>query len=165
MDLQRDLARLALQEERLVFEHFDEQMAWALGCRLKAAAEARKAAMAIDIQMKGFPLFYYAMPGTSPDNSDWLRRKRNVVSRFHTSSYAVTRDLDRRGTTLSERYGVEARDFAAAGGGFPLRLRGTGVVGTICVSGLPGREDHGLIVQVLAEMLGLNPDELALDPA
>lgn len=165
MDLQRDLARLALQEERLVFEQFDPTVAWTLGSRLKAAAEARRGAIAIDIQFMGFPLFYYAMPGTSPDNHDWLRRKRNVVCRFHTSSYAVARNLERRGTTLAERYGLEARDFAAAGGGFALRVRGTGVVGTVCVSGLPAREDHGLIVQVLAEMLGQDLAELALDAA
>ena len=165
MDLQKDLAKLAQQEQKLVFEHFDEQMAWSLGCRLKSAAEARKVSIAIDIQMMGFPLFYYAMPGTSPDNNDWMRRKRNVVSRFHTSTYAVTQDMARRQTTLTERYGVDAKDFVAAGGGFPLRLSGTGVVGSICVSGLPGRDDHGLIVQVLAEMLGLDPLSLALDPA
>ncbi len=40
----------------------------------------------------------------------------------------------------------------AAGGGFPIRLRGTGVIGSICVSGYPDHvDDHQLIINTLAE--------------
>src|SRR5690349_9298208 len=35
-----DLERIALQEQRLQFERFDATTAWALGARLKSAAEA-----------------------------------------------------------------------------------------------------------------------------
>jgi uncharacterized protein (UPF0303 family) len=37
-------------------------------------------------------------------------------------------------------------------------------VGTITVSGLPGREDHGLIVSVLRDFLQLQGEDLALEP-
>jgi uncharacterized protein (UPF0303 family) len=37
-------------------------------------------------------------------------------------------------------------------------------VGTITVSGLPGREDHGLIVSVLRDFLQLRGEDLALEP-
>ena len=158
-----DLARIALQEERLQFERFDAAAAWTLGTRLKAAAEARGAAVAIDIQLHGQPLFFYAMPGTTPDNIDWIRRKRNVVLRFHKSSYAVGLKLQQEQTTLYEKVGVDSRDYAAHGGCFPLKLKGTGCIGTITVSGLPQREDHELIVDVLAELLGQPRDELMLD--
>ena len=47
--------------------------------------------IAIDIQLQGWPLFYHAMPGTTPDNADWVRRKRNVVYRYFRSSYAIGR--------------------------------------------------------------------------
>ena len=63
-----DLARIALQEQRLQFERFDATTAWTLGVRLKSAAEAHGVAVAIDIQLHGQPLFFYAMPGTTPDN-------------------------------------------------------------------------------------------------
>jgi len=42
-------------------------------------------------------------------------------------------------------------------------VRGVGLVGAITVSGLPQRDDHALIVAVLAERLGLPLAELALD--
>ena len=158
-----DLARIALQEQRLQFEHFDATTAWTLGARLKSAAEARGVAVAIDIQLHGQPLFFYAMPGTTPDNVDWIRRKRNVVLRFQRSSYAVGLQLQQRGTTLEQSIAVDPRDYAAHGDCFPLNLIGAGCIGTITVSGLPQRQDHELVVEVLAELLGQPLDELRLD--
>ena len=158
-----DLARIALQEQRLQFERFDATSAWALGTRLKEAAETHGVAVAIDIQLHGQPLFFYAMPGTTLDNVDWIRRKRNVVMRFQRSSYAVGLQLQQRQTTLEMQLGVDTRDYAPHGGCFPLNLLGTGCIGTITVSGLPQRQDHELVVEVLAELLGQPLHELALD--
>ena len=87
MTIDQDLNKIALQEKRLRFKQFDAQTAWAVGTALKAAAEKRQACVTIDIQLHGFPLFSYAMAGTSPDNWEWIRRKRNVVMRYHRSSY------------------------------------------------------------------------------
>lgn len=158
-----DIEQIALQEQRLQFERFDATTAWELGTLLKTAAEQRGVAVAIDIQLHGQPLFFFAMPGTTPDNVDWIRRKRNTVQRFHKSSYAMGLQLKQRGTRLDENFGISPIDYATAGGCFPLILRGTGCVGTITVSGLPQREDHNLVVEALAEMLGQPLDQLALD--
>jgi uncharacterized protein (UPF0303 family) len=46
--------------------------------------------------------------------------------------------------------------YAAHGGAFPVNVRGVGVVGTVAVSGLPQLEDHALVVEVLAEFLGVS---------
>lgn len=163
--LDTDLARLALQEEQLQFDAFSLDTAWQLGTRLKEAIEARGKAAAIDIRFFGHPLFFYAMPGTTPDNIDWIRRKRNVVQRFHRSSYAMRLELRKKGTTLTDQSGLALRDHAMAGGCFPILLRGTGCIGTIAVSGLPMRDDHNIIVEVLADWLNCSTDELLLSPA
>lgn len=164
MDFDRDLARIAEQERRLRFPRFDAGTAWEIGSRLKAAAEARDVAVTIEIRLAGQTLFFYAMEGTAPVNADWARRKRNVAELHAQSSYAVGLRLKRDGTSLEERLGLPTRDYAAHGGSFPLALEGAGPAGTITVSGLPQREDHALIVAVLAEALGLPAAELALDP-
>jgi len=163
MDLAKDIARIALQEERLQFSSFDATTAWAIGTRLREVAAGRGVAVAIDIQLHGHPLFFAAMPGTTPNNVDWIRRKRNVVQRFHRSSYAVGLELQQGQKTLGDTIGVELRDYAPHGGCFPVNLRGTGCVGTITVSGLPQRDDHALVVEVLAEFLGQPLAELALE--
>lgn len=164
MSLDEDIAQIAMQEQRLQFEAFDAQTAWTLGCLLRETATARGLKIAIEVRQFNFPLFYCALPGTTPDNADWLRRKRNVVERFHKSSYAMGLNMEKRGTTLTERYGIPLADFAPNGGGFPIRVRGTGVVGFIGVSGLAQRDDHGFIVEVLSQMLGVPADETALQP-
>ncbi len=161
-DLEGDLERIAGQERRLRFERFDAGTAWELGSRLKATAEAKGAALVIDVSLCGRQLFHYAMPGTTPDNADWARRKRNTVLRFHRSSYAVGLSFQRQGTTLEAKTGAPSSDYATHGGGFPILLPDGTCIGAITVSGLPQREDHELIVAVLAEYLGQSLTELAL---
>ena len=165
MNIDQDLEKIALQERRLQFKHFDSEVAWALGTALKAAAEKCQVAVAIDIQLHGHPLFSYAMPGTTPDNLEWIRRKRNVVMRFHRSSYAIGLKQERDQATLQAKLGLDLKDYAAHGGCFPILLVGTGCVGTITVSGLPQRDDHALVVSVLQDYLRLTGEDLALEAA
>ena len=165
MTIDQDLEKIALQEKRLQFKQFDSQTAWELGTALRAAAEKRKVPVVIDIQLHGFPLFSYALPGTTPDNWEWIRRKRNVVMRYHRSSYAIGLKHERANSTLQTATGLDLRDYSSHGGCFPIMLEGTGCVGTIAVSGLPQRDDHGLVVSVLQEYLQLTGEDLALDSA
>ena len=163
MSVDQDLEKIVLQERLLRFKRFDSETAWAIGAALKAAAEKRRAAVAIDIQLNGHTLFSYAMAGTTPDNWDWIRRKRNVVQRYHRSSYAVGLKQERDRTSLDEQSGLDLKDYATHGGCFPIYLEGTGCVGTITVSGLPQREDHALVVSVLQEHLQVSDEDLGLD--
>lgn len=162
MSIEKDLEKIALQEKRLRFKSFDAEAAWAIGSALKEAAQGRQAAVAIDIQLNGHTLFTYAMQGTSPDNLEWIRRKRNLAQRYHRSSYAIGLKLERENRTLQEKH-LDPKEYAAHGGCFPVLLEGTGCVGTITVSGLPQREDHNLVVSVLQKYLGLAGEDLGLD--
>jgi uncharacterized protein (UPF0303 family) len=160
MNTAQDLARIALQEQRLRFEGFDARTAWEIGSRLKTLAESRQLAITIDIQLHAQPLFFYAMPGTVPDNVDWVRRKRNGVMRFQRSSYAL--GLDMGEARLESVWGLTTRDYALHGGCFPIFV-GQTCIGTITVSGLPQREDHNIVVEVLAGFLGQELESLKLD--
>lgn len=164
MSIQEDIDRLALQERRLQFPSFDSQSAWAIGCRLKALAEERGGAVAIDIRLHRQPLFFCALPGTAPTNVDWIRRKRNTVAMFHRSSYAMGLSLKLEQATLESKVAVDPRDYAAHGGCFPILLQGGACIGTITVSGLPQREDHELVVRAIAEFLSVPLNEVALEP-
>jgi len=164
MNIEQDMEKVALQEKRLQFKQFNAETAWTIGSALKAAAEKRHVAVAIDIQLNGHTLFSFSMAGTTPDNWDWIRRKRNVVLRFRRSSYALRLKDELAESTSGEKMDLDEREFAPHGGCFPLFIAGTGCVGTITVSGLPGREDHGLIVSVLQDFLQLQGEDLALEP-
>jgi uncharacterized protein (UPF0303 family) len=162
MDIAEDIRRLELQERRLQFDAFDCRTAWEVGLALKAAAEARQAALIVDIQLQAMPLLIFALPGATPDNFDWARRKRNVVLRFHRSSYAMGRKLAHENKTLADLGALPERDYATHGGSFPILLRGTGCAGAVTISGLPQREDHNLVVETLAGVLGRDLGDCAL---
>jgi uncharacterized protein (UPF0303 family) len=163
MTIDIDLTRLALQEERLQLDAFNPATAWELGTRIKVLCEAMQVAVAIEVRIAKETVFFYAMPGTSPSHADWVRRKRNAVELLHTSSYALGLRLAQEGTSLEAKQGLALRDYATHGGSFPVRVRGAGVVGTVTVSGIPQREDHGLVVQALAALCGVPLAEIALD--
>jgi len=151
-----------LQERELQLPHLDARMAWELGFRLQSMAAERKLPVVIDIRRFGQPLFYAALEGTTPDNAEWVRRKSNVVARFHTSSYAVGLKLKQKHESLTEQQGLPLADYATHGGSFPITVKGAGVVGSITVSGLPQRADHELVVEAICGLLGREYYELRL---
>ena len=164
MGLIEDLERIALQEKELVLPLLDAEIAWQLGSRLRTMAAERNAAVVIDVRRFGQPLFYAAMEGTTPDNVEWVRRKSNVVARFHRSSYAVGLREKQKGQTLHESQGLSISDYATHGGSFPLTVTGAGVVGSVTVSGLPMREDHELVIEALCALVKRSYVELRLAP-
>lgn len=162
MGLSDDLDRIALQERKLVFQTFNAKTAWNVGARLHAMATERNLAIVIDLRRFGQPLFYTAMDGTTPDNVEWVRRKGNVVSRFHRSSYAVGLKEKLKGETLHHSQGLALADYATHGGSFPITVSGAGVIGSVTVSGLAQRSDHELVVEALCAELGHDCNQLRL---
>jgi uncharacterized protein (UPF0303 family) len=156
MGAEEDLKVITEQEKALHFPSFNAEVAWKLGCVMRSKLLARGAGGTVEIEMAGQVLFACATPGATPGQADWIRRKRNTVRRFGRSSYAVGRQLELDGQTLQARHGLALADYAAHGGGFPLVIAGSGMVGTIVVSGLPQREDHELVVASVAEVLGVD---------
>lgn len=162
MSIAEDLAHIALQERELQFPSFDEAAAWRLGIRLRELAVSRASSIVIDVRRFGQPLFYTALAGTTPDHVEWIRRKSNVVARFHRSSYAMGLEMEQKKSTLQERYGLPIADYASHGGSFPLRVAHAGVIGSVTVSGLPQRADHELVVEALCVELNIDYAKLRL---
>lgn len=158
-----DTERMIEQERRLVFARFDLSTAWDLGTRLRDTAQSRGLALAIEVRLARETVFLSLMPGATPQNIDWARRKRNMVELRQRSSYAVGQESEESGKDVIARMGLPLRDFAVAGGGFPILVEGVGCVGAVIVSGLPQRDDHALVVEILAEMCGVPLRDIALD--
>jgi uncharacterized protein (UPF0303 family) len=165
MPITKDLAIIAHQEAELILPAFDHNTAWRLGLSLRELALTRNQSIVIDIRRFGQPhqpLFYTALPGTTPDNPRWVQRKSNVVARFHCSSYAIGLTLQQAGLTFAERYSLPDADYAAHGGSFPLHVAHAGILGSVTVSGLPQREDHNLVVEALCLLLHRDHGSLCL---
>lgn len=157
MNTEDDLTIVSAQEADLAFPRFDEAIAFAIGSAIRERALRENLPIVVDIQLWDRPLFYAALPGSTATNANWARRKRNVVRLLLKSTYRLVLEKGRPDRTFAVGEGLEPADYVLAGGGFPITVAGVGVIGVIAVSGLPERQDHGIIVAVLCEHLGLDP--------
>lgn len=153
MTMTPTIEALLEQQERLQLPRFDYAMAWDLGIRMHTIAAARKLPVAIEVSHGDTVVFFALMPGATPDNPDWTRRKRAVALRFHHSSLHMRLLCEQKNWQFSERFRLSDADYAASGGGVPILVRGVGVVGAAAVSGLPDVEDHDLVAVALEELL------------
>lgn len=149
-----DILKTLLQEEQeLQFSQFNEMTAWKLGSLLVEKAVQQGLAITIDITRGEHQLFHASLPGTSADNDEWVKRKVRLVYRFGHSSFYMGQMLKSKGKRIEESYLIPESLYAPHGGCFPVIVRGTGVIGTVTVSGLPQEEDHKLVVQSIREFL------------
>ena len=159
-----DIDKIIDQEQSLVFSAFSEQTAFDIGSAIRRVAVRDTLGLVADVRLWDRPLFYCAMPGTTGDNPNWVRRKANLVQRLQKSSYRVALETNFDERVFPERRALPQGDYAIAGGGFPIRVAGIGIVGAVTVSGLHERDDHGLVVAALCEVLGIDPAAHALAP-
>lgn len=150
------IAAIARQEEALVLDRFDEATVFDIGTALRARAQDAKAPVVIDIRSAARRYFFTALPGSTPENEDWARRKANTVLRCHKSSMRVGLEHAQEGRSQWPDAGLHVSEFVTHGGGFPITVRQVGVVACIAISGLPSIDDHELSTATLADHLGLD---------
>jgi uncharacterized protein (UPF0303 family) len=147
------LDRLLLEEQQLQFSSFNEETAWQIGSWLVEYAIQNKLPITIDIRRSEHQLFHASRPGTSADNDEWVNRKVRLVNRFGHSSFYLGQLLKSESKTIEQKFMLPERDYAAHGGCFPIILKGTGMVGTITVSGLAQADDHKVVVAAISHFL------------
>lgn len=153
MTNQELLKKCEQEEQQLVFDRFSREDAFALGCLLYENSKQYPDPCCFEITVNGLVVFHYFPQGTIPDSELWLQRKRNSVDLMHMSSLHFMAWLEARQESVEGRK-LDAKDYAAGGGGFPIILKGTGVIGSICVSGMPDHlDDHQLLVDSIAAFL------------
>jgi uncharacterized protein (UPF0303 family) len=133
-DLTKDLATIARQEAELTFPTFDYDTAWRLGLSLRTLAVQRGQSIVIDIRRFGQP----------------------HQPLFYAALAGTTPDNAR---WVQRKSNVVARFHRSS---FPILITGTGILGSITVSGLPQREDHNLVVEALCLELKRDHDALRL---
>lgn len=145
------LAELKQHEEELVFVSFNHHDAWRLGSLIANHAIASELGVAIDIRRHNIVLFRCVLPGATSDQEEWIRRKSASVLRFEHSTALLTEQFSEFDPTQGGWLAPE--DYTLAGGSFPIRVRGAGVIGTITVSGLSSDDDHQLVVDGIRNYL------------
>jgi uncharacterized protein (UPF0303 family) len=145
--------QLLEEEQELQFDKFNEETAWQIGSQLVQRSLSKGLAVTIDITRGNHQLFHVSLPGTSADNDEWIKRKVRLVYRFGHSSFYMGQLLKSKGKSIEQIYLISETEYAPHGGCFPVIVKGTGMVGTITVSGLPQEEDHRLVVEAIRDFL------------
>jgi uncharacterized protein (UPF0303 family) len=147
------LEQLLLEEQQLQFSAFNEATALQIGSWLVEYAIKNELPITIDIRRGEQQLFHASRPGTSADNDEWVKRKVRLVNRFGHSSFYLGQALKSEGKSIEEKFLLSEREYAPHGGCFPIMLKGTGMVGTITVSGLAQADDHKVVVTAIKHYL------------
>ena len=144
--------KFAAEEDELIFPHFCRADAWDLGMALHEHSEKLGIPLSIQITINELPVFRYIPDGVTKNNLRWLERKHNMVMVREMSSRRAEIMLKMQGKTVADWF-LDPEKYAGMGGGFPVRVEGTGIIGSVCVSGPPAEQDHEIIVEVIRNYL------------
>lgn len=147
---QRKLKRLEERERKLAVDDFGLEDAWRLGSILVELGREADAPIAIDIRLGTQRAFHAALPGSTPDNDEWIERKVRTAERFRVSTLLLAMRAEVSGSGPDS---LDAQLFAVAGGAVPLLTRAGTLLGVVAVSGLPSAEDHALVLAALERFL------------
>jgi uncharacterized protein (UPF0303 family) len=147
------LAELHRHEEELVFPSFDHHDAWRLGSIIANRAIAEGHGVAIDIRRHNIVLFRCVRPGATADQEEWIRRKSASTLRFEHSTALLFEEFAAKGFDPTQGGWLAPEDYTLAGGSFPIRVRGTGVVAAVTASGLSSDDDHQLVIDSIRTYL------------
>lgn len=147
------LKELLAQESELQLQQFNQDAAWELGLELKRAAKAESAIISFEVYAFEQVLFSHAMAGTVKDHQDWIKRKRQAVMRFGHSSYYLGQYNALKQRDFEAQPHIDPKEYCVHGGSFPIRIKGSGLVGAVTVSGLPQEDDHRLAVAAMRHLL------------
>ena len=147
-------AQVKNEEQKLIFNRFSADDAWKLGNLMVKKARKEHLALGIDIQLNGMQAFHYSFEGVAPYNALWIQRKENTVDLYRHSSLYLFCEME-KGIRSFEKMVISQEEYAAFGGGFPIRIKNVGIVGSVAVSGLFHLDDHNFVVQAIADFLGV----------
>ena len=152
MDMNELLQQVVQDEQDVVMESFNAENAWELGCLMVQMAKEQGVKLTISIDVNGQKLFYYAFDGTHLNNESAVARKTRVAHVFRCCSLRVFYELQASGGSIADR-GRDPKDYLAMGGAVPIRLKDSGVIGTVCVSGLAHPDDHRFVISAMKAYL------------
>jgi uncharacterized protein (UPF0303 family) len=152
-----EFARLAtrIEEEvaELQLDSFGPADALRLGLILVRKGTEGALPIAIDIRRGEQILFHAALEGAQADNDVWIARKARAVARYGIPSLLLGTRPKIAGRRIENEGWFDQMAYAAHGGGFPVTVRGAGIVAVATVSGLPQIDDHDLVVAALREFV------------
>lgn len=153
MSASPSLETLLQQEAEHRLPQFDFDLAWQIGQSIQQRGREMNAPIAIEVYAFGQVLFLAALPGSAPENLEWMRRKRNTVLLTGHSSLFVGFLNEQKGERMAQQRNIRQEDYTDHGGSFPLLSPQGAIIGAVSISGLPSEDDHALALWGITQLL------------
>ena len=152
-----DFLENCLKEEDIYqFQTLSRENIYELGQILINLCNQSYKPVAAEIKVNNQLLFCYYPEGTSEYYRQVLVRKHNTANVFEKSSLRFyAENIVNNINPVSDMF-LSPQQLQFRGGGFPIRLKGGCVIGSIAVAGMQHTEDHSLIVQALKQFFSKN---------
>jgi len=144
---------LALEARTLMLPSLTQAEAIEIGEIAKAIGMDRTLPIAIEVRLKEWIVFHASLPGSTPNNDNWIARKARVTMATGNSTMFERVLAEEQGINWYESKGLPEETHAIHGGALALNVTGLGLTGILLISGLPQVQDHLLGVEVIAEFL------------
>lgn len=96
-------------------------------------------------------VFFHAGNQTSNENNIWIAKKEHTVDLFdHSSLYEKLLNQGQEDQFFKDS-GLSPKEVAIVGGGLPISVTNTGIVGSLIISGLTDEGDHDLGYRTLLD--------------
>lgn len=143
------------QDEKLRTDAFTAGDALRLGLIMERLAREKYCQpISIRIIIGGHTVFSYLMAGTDSFNDWWMDKKLNTCRMSGVSSIRTLVEIG-EGRRAPEPEFENENDFALCGGCWPVRNRQGRLLGYVEASGMTDDRDHQLIIDAVAELLGV----------
>lgn len=142
---------LEKQEEMLVFDDFTNVDALKLG-NIMAELTKDEKPVSMRVFLGENIVFQYTIDPQPEVCYSWTFRKYQLIKKTgHSSMHGKVRMM-----FLNELQDLKDDETYGFGcGGFPIIVKGKGIVGAAAISGLPDPADHVYVVKALGQMLGV----------
>jgi uncharacterized protein (UPF0303 family) len=145
--------QLLNEEQMLTLSSLDLAGAIEIGEIAKSLGMVRNLPIAVEVRIGDWIIYHVSLPGSTPENDQWISRKARTVMLKHHSTMYERVSAEERGVDWHKENNLLDETHAIHGGGLPLITKDDGLVGVLLISGLPQVEDHLLGVEVLTEFL------------
>ena len=158
------LEKVVKQEELLRFESFTPADSLRLGMKVIELATSRyDSGVAVRVLIDNVLRFSHFMDGTSMYHGWWMDKKLNVARITNTSTMRAHLEMQAGIRPLENRWYELTENFAAHGGCFPIKNVKGEVLGYAMSSAYAHEHDHQLLVDAMADMLGISVPSLLED--
>jgi len=143
-----ELLDLMAQEELYTFDSFTQSDALRLGKLMLAVSEEYGLTSGVEIVLNDMTVFKQMPEGTSRLNDAWMNKKVQTVLLTGWSTMRLWAMHEMIGQKRAGNM-LPNEDYVMCGGGFPIRVKGAGVIGAIACSGPGDQNEHELIIEAL----------------